>query len=257
MSNTQAARERRVREGDSGFVQCADLNMFPMEACYRDYKLTKDGSLAVRIGLDVFNFTPYVLFLGGEYSRGKRLWTRLSVEEFEEMTSDNIYNKIKNNLESETFMEPIHLGDINLEIEVLQTSFHTWANLFLRRTENKYSSIMLDESTWKMLKRALSLIGSSLSDIQSLAHDARLYFPDYINNCKNIAIEKGYPQTLPTEDDALQTIFNENTDDSFPLQLKREMICYHMDFLKEKLLSAMSSINAERSSTPTSLVSQA
>lgn len=211
-------------------VASASVALYPKEIDYKEFPLTKNGSKTLRLGLDITNFTPYILLLGESNVKSNRTWLRFTVDEFKIFISDEIQTHILSAIQKKELITPIPIGSFILSV----VKINNMCTLCVKHT-NSDIKIYLAESSVRMVLRSKSLMEAKL--MQSLSHctAAQNYWSEVLQLTKQFCFHQGYTALSEQEvSAAFLSIYN-----AFPHSLKQEMICYHFKFVKDQLVAYM------------------
>ena len=217
---------------------------YPRQSMERSYPLTKSRSKQIKIGMDVTSFSPYIL-LQGEHKKNmfSSPCVPISTEEFQVPLSDEIYSHILNALESNTPIAPLIVGDLNLSLMINKTNKNFRSVVF----EHKDFSIKihLGLSSWKMLKNAKEIMNERLIKVNQVCQAASLNFPSLLNAVKQALASHGFYSEVSIKSlsfekfDQIISASFEFCTSPFPEVLKKELICFHSDILREKLIASL------------------
>ena len=214
---------------------------YPRQSMERSYPLTKARSKQIKIGMDVTSFSPYIL-LQGEQKKNmfSPPYVSITPEEFQVLLSDEIHSHILNALESNTPIAPLIVGDLNLSL-MMNKNFRSVV------IEHKDFSmkIYLGLSSWKMFKNAKEIINERLVKVNQVCQAASLNFPSVLNAVKQSLANHGF-----YSEDSIKSLSFEKFDQiisesfefctsPFPEVLKKELICFHSDILRQKIIASM------------------
>lgn len=209
---------------------------FPLEVDYRDYALTKNSSKQIRIGMDLKDFTPYIMLMGDANSKGNRSCIKITVDEFYVFTSDEVFQHIKSGLDTKTCLDPLPIGGLTLNIKVQERQPRITTVCIER--ENIPVKIYLGASSWSMINKAKKLMKNRLDYMHTICKTSQLRFPDLLQNCRDFCLQRGFKQlNFEKQSATFSTAFEQPT--LFPQHILNEMVCYHFEFLKEKLFATL------------------
>lgn len=216
-------------------------SLYPKEVYCRDFPLNASRSKLVRVGIDAVDLKPYVLLLGDTSARGTRPWLRMTVMEFEEIISTNVYKQVKDSLTGKAKIPAINYGDISLKVGL--TAVRPLVFVSHKRSP---AILALAEISWDMLHSARYVFLTALLSIDRMAARTQSEIGQYMRNCKEMLAKKGYStpnsisdiQEKVKRDELLTDVFLHVGCD-LPEIIQYELIAYHLDFLKDRVFDYM------------------
>lgn len=210
-------------------------HLYPKEIDFKDFPLTRNGSKTIRIGVDITDFSPYILLMGESNTKSNRLWLRFSFEEFKLFTSVDYISQLLTAMRKQQPLTNDILGGIKLSIQ--PGGKNRVATVCVQRTDSPVK-IYLGESSLKMMVRANYLMEVKLTNTHTLCLTAQQHWLDTLQLAKRFCEQQGYTALSESEiTSAFQTIFT-----PFPYSFKTEMICYHFSLVREKLMALMTKL---------------
>ncbi len=196
----------------------------PREVVAKNFPIIKNGKKYFRIGVDINNFTPCVSLV----SETTNKVIHFTLKEFEILLSEDIFNTVLKNYENKS-VKPVIFGDVEVSIKPYLSSNNI--SIFRKR-----SSIYFALSSWKFLQRIKTLVKNYLSDCQTQSFYGSSNFVPLLNHAKHFCAPLALDKVSESEVfSALSSAFDTQTI-FFPESLKQEILCYHLEFLRDKLL---------------------
>ncbi len=194
------------------------------EVFVKEFPIIKNGKKYFKIGVNINDFTPCVSLV----SETTNKVIHLTMKEFDILLSEDNFNSVLRNYENKT-VKPICFEDVLLSIKPYASS----NNICI--SKNK-SSIYFALSSWKFLQRIKLLMRGYLSSCQTQCFYSTSNFIPLLTHAKHFCAPIALDNVSEGElFSALSKAFDvENI--FFPESLKQEILCYHLEFLRDKLL---------------------
>lgn len=224
--------------------KCSTPNIYPVQCGFKDFPLTKNGSKNLRIGLDAANkFSPFVLLLGDGFKTTNKVWLRLSPSELSVLMSPEIYSHIHTALESQTLAEPLQVGELSLTLST-NAKNKNFTTVCIMKKDSPIK-IQLAESSWNMLHRLKENVEYHQKSLATTCVLAKTHFHHFISHCKDFCVRNKCPTPQSILDlksvhsMAMLTNAARSYIFSFPQAILLDLVCYHLDFFKELIFTAM------------------
>ena len=155
----------------------------------RTFPLTKARTKQIKIGLNANDFKPLIRL---EWERKVTLCTRpyitMTPEELHSLLSDEIHSRILNALETNTRIDPLINGNLNLTLRLHNNNFKSVV------LENRVTEIeiFLGVLTWKKLAEMKGFLVERLHKIQLLSQEATLNFTSLLQRVRQHFADHGY-----------------------------------------------------------------
>lgn len=212
---------------------------------FRDFPLTKNGSKAIRIGLDVKTLVPTVSLIGQIASPIRQTASpircaqvKLSLDDLHQLLDDAVYLPILEALQTGTDTPPISLGELKLHCGATAS----YAFVSLEGAEGH--TIRLGLSSWEWLKHSAGVMDMFVQECTQHSMETRYNVTPMLTECANTVAQRaaGPVHAMPeAERDALMREAILTSSYPFSFKVKQELLCYHFDHLKDSLLSLIPS----------------
>lgn len=221
-SSTQLAVNISPPEGMTKYPRCVLVKDFP---------LTKQHTKVIQMGIDINTMSPYILLLGEPNSKGNRKWVRMTTDEFDVLISNEIQQYFMPGLQDQSETAPITVGGLILKLFV-HPSLKSMTSVTLQR-QNSPIEINLGFASWKMMQRSVGIVRKYLKFLNTCSTQAKNNFPAMKRQCVYYC---GQHKMSSTDHETLLQDAIKNSSVPFPDSILDEVICYHMDYLREQFI---------------------
>ena len=218
------------------------VHSYPRQSMERTYPLTKSRSKQIKIGLDVTTFTPFILLQG---DKKKNMFARptmpITPGEFDVLVSNEFHSQMLCSLDSQIVIPPVAIGDLTLSLNKTNPNFRSV--VFERKDFSV--KIFLGTRSWTMIKTAKDIMMDRLIKIHHICMAASLNLPALLAQVKQTLAANGFKsdqtiKSLPFN--KLEQIIRESLEffpSAFPEVLKKELIYFHSDIIRDKLIASL------------------
>lgn len=220
------------------------LLRYPSTVLEKDFRLTKYGGKVFRIGLDVVDFSPYIILMGEATQKAMNKWVRMTVTEFERITSYEFHSHVVNELNNGEKLLPLFAGGLDITVVSKKSAMKAAPMVSVQR-RNSTVCITMALSSWENIMRCKKLMMQKLQKIHALSLEANITWTSSLHNCKDYLVQKGYKTKSSllslAPDHAENLIANglSTSTDNFPVKLRDELLCYHFEFVRNKVFELM------------------
>jgi hypothetical protein len=198
---------------------------------YRDFPLTKNAGKAIRVGIDITDWTPYISLTACQ-SVGQVNVIRMSREEFDILADSMTIDPILTGLRAHKAMNPVCIGGLNL---IHCNNDGKYFQPYVTVLRDKQSRLSLGSSSWQNLKRVKALVQLTFEALEKVCEEVSRHWPYVLNLCQAFCDVRGYASQLLTREDLLTEAI---TQSQLPELIKHEIICYHLDYLLKHVATA-------------------
>lgn len=198
-------------------------NVAPREAHTKDFSLIKNGLKYFRVGIDINNFTPFVSLVAKTTNKV----VQITGSEFQDLVSEDFYNSVVKNYEKKV-AKPLSTGNVQVSVKKYATS-----NTICVEKEN--AKIYMALSSWKFIQRIKKMMLMYLAECETLCFQANSGFSDLLTHIKNFCLPHSKDFAQINEAGMYNMLCNafEGSTIYFPGQLMQEILCYHLDYLRQ------------------------